>query len=319
MRVDKRWLVVALLCSLSFLPAASAGLLPDVTAVAPPFGFPETALVGHTGYQLSIETDDGALITAVDITLTASTPIFHQRWIDVDFDGFSDPSPNGLAYDGRGDSHLTMISGGLVGRALTENKITAVGGLPDTFVPFVGGYDYGYGDLLSGAWGVPAALQSTSADLAYLVIPDGTESNLDFQITAATTTGIFTITLPYSVPLELLLEAEDASYDLRHGEPLDFTHQFTATGGWEPFMWNDLTLVNSPGPGNAASIDSSGLFSWDRRGAAAGEWVWTAQVTDQGFDSSTAWLHITVSVPEPGSAVLAGLAALGLVGLLRRR
>jgi hypothetical protein len=117
--------------------------------------------------------------------------------------------------------------------------------------------------------------------------------------------------------------ADDALYDLTYGGPLDFTHQFTATDGEDgntapPLVWSDLTLVTSPGVmPHAPSMDALGLFSWNRRGAQAGTWRWLATVTDTGGHSDVAGL--TIIVPEPAGIALAGLAMIGLAGLVRRR
>ena len=110
--------------------------------------------------------------------------------------------------------------------------------------------------------------------------------------------------------------ADDALYDFTAGGPTDVSHQFTATGGATPYSWSDLTLQSSPGVGNTASMGSDGLFSWDRNGAAAGTWVWTALVTDDGGLTDTG--ELTVIVPEPASLALFGLAMVGLVGYIRR-
>ena len=111
---------------------------------------------------------------------------------------------------------------------------------------------------------------------------------------------------------------EIAYVELAPVDPFDFTHQFTAAGSQPPYTWSNLTLVNSPGVANPATMDESGLFTWDRQGAPAGLYQWKAAV-EHGLEGGTAFLSIRVLVPEPSSIVLVGLAGLGLVGLERRR
>jgi hypothetical protein len=114
----------------------------------------------------------------------------------VDFDGVPDSSPVGPPANGRGDSHLTPIAGALIGSAPSEDNNVSASPLPDTFVPFVGGFDYGAGSFLTGAWGIPGASQTDTADLAYIVIPTGSElddSTLSVVIQVATSNGTFTI------------------------------------------------------------------------------------------------------------------------------
>jgi hypothetical protein len=112
----------------------------------------------------------------------------------------------------------------------------------------------------------------------------------------------------------------DASYDLAVPpyQPLDFTHQFTATGGTTPYAWSDLTLVSSPAGGvipNAATMGADGMFEWNRRGASAGDYQWSVLCTGGGTDTG----FLTIHVPEPSSIALFGLAIVGLVGFVRRR
>lgn len=166
--------------------AANAGIVGSATVVAPPFAAPDAALTGFVAYQLSIATDDGSLISAVDVSMLGK---FHQRWSDTDFDGIPNPSPNGPASNGRGDTHLTLISGALVGSAPTENNNIFPSPLPD------GVFDYGVGTILGGAWGIPGPSQTTGANLAYIVIPEGSIPTMSINVQVATSNGTFPLDL----------------------------------------------------------------------------------------------------------------------------
>ena len=128
---------------------ANAGVIGFATPLAPAFTAPDTGLNAFAweSFQLTVQTDNGDLITAIDMFVAGS---LHQRWADTTFDGVTNPSPNGPASNTRGDSHATPIVGALTGAASAEDNLVD-GPLVDTFVPFVGGFDWGIGSFLSGA------------------------------------------------------------------------------------------------------------------------------------------------------------------------
>ncbi|MCA9235272.1 MAG: PEP-CTERM sorting domain-containing protein [Planctomycetales bacterium] len=171
--------------------AANAGVLVQATAMpgVPPFQAPDAALTGFTAYQVNVITDDSSVISAVDATFLGP---MHQRWSDTNFDGVPDPTPQGVASNGRGDSSLTPIAGALIGSAPTEDNNVSDSPLAD------GAFDYGVGSTLSGAWGIPGASQTSSASVAYLVIPDG--QTVEFRYAIATANGTFESTALIGVP-----------------------------------------------------------------------------------------------------------------------
>jgi hypothetical protein len=117
---------------------------------------------------------------------------------------------------------------------------------------------------------------------------------------------------------------DDAVYDMRPsssdytGIPsMDFEHQFTTSAGDEPITWSNLQVETSPGGLiHEATVSPTGLFSWNRRGAAWGQYVWQVTATN-GVGSDTGTLSFFV--PEPSSMALCGLAMVGLFGFVRRR
>jgi hypothetical protein len=178
---------LALLCVALTAGSAHAALIAQATLVKQPPGNPFTAPDAGLGapwvsYQLSVtSTDPLELIGAVDVQINGNK--LHQRWQDADFDGITDPTPNGAPSNGRGDSHLTAPAGSPFGQGPGETNTKA--GSPLTSTP--GTTEYGVGNL-SGAWGI--LVPGLSANLAYIVInsADATPS-FDIRVTAATPTG----------------------------------------------------------------------------------------------------------------------------------
>ncbi len=161
---------------------ATAGVLGIVTQNTA-FTSPDSALTGHKGYALSVMTDDGSLISAVDIEINGQ---LHQRWnIDADT-GEIIQTPSGSSLT-NGDSHLTPISGALFAVAPNENNTGAGSPLADTAL-----HDYGYGTSLRGVWGVGSP-QSTQTPLGYIVVPDGSLPNLSITAKVATAARTYTL------------------------------------------------------------------------------------------------------------------------------
>ena len=184
-------LVIAFCVSLISLTMAERGhatLIANATLVknppGTPFSAPEAALgAPWVSYQLSItSTNPAELIGAVDVTINGNK--LHQRWVDTDFDGTTDPTPQSPAIaDGRGDSHLTAPAGSPFGFGPFETNTKAGSPLPGS----PGATEYGLGNL-SGAWGL--LVPSTTANLAYIVINSQDASpRFDITVKAATPNG----------------------------------------------------------------------------------------------------------------------------------
>jgi hypothetical protein len=193
-----RAFVCSLACTLALVlnGAASAGVIINGTLTPvkePPFNSPDAALQGFKGFLVTASTTDPSeVISAVDVNFTGPG-IFHQRWTDSDDDGIFEPTPSGNATTFNGDSRLTPIAGALVGAAAIEDNTGTGSPVPDTATR-----DYGMGNFLSGAWGIPGASQSGTVNLGYLVIPDDAQGLLTYAV--ATSVGTFAGTAIINVP-----------------------------------------------------------------------------------------------------------------------
>jgi hypothetical protein len=144
------------------------------------FGAPDAALPpGWVAYQISLQTTNGELIGAVDVTIDGP---LHQRWNDVDFDGATNPSPNGSASDGRGDSHLTAPVGSPF--ALGPEEFNSKSGSP--LPSILGTTEYGLGGI-AGAWGLLSPTAATN--VAYIVVREDQLFQLQMTIKSADASG----------------------------------------------------------------------------------------------------------------------------------
>lgn len=163
---------------------ASAGVM-GISSVNRTFAAPDSALTGHIGLFLSVMTDDGSAISAVDVNITGQ---LHQRWgFEPDAEVLL-PTPNSLNTT-NGDSHLMPVVGALVGSELREDNNLSGSPLTSTATR-----RYGYGSFLRGAWGIPGASQTNKANLAYIVIPEASVPSLQVNGQVATTNGTFSFT-----------------------------------------------------------------------------------------------------------------------------
>jgi hypothetical protein len=169
-----------ILLSASVTPSV-AGVIVNSTTVTT-FAPPDALLTGHTGYILSLQTDDGSLISAVEVNITGR---LHQRWNYVEDEFAFVPTPRSLNIT-NGDSHLLIPTNGLIPVNPTENNNITQSPLADTATR-----DYGYGNFLKGVWGIPGASQSNRIDFAYLVVPNGSLPPIGVAGAVATSNGVF--------------------------------------------------------------------------------------------------------------------------------
>ena len=186
-------LVVATGLSLVFVLATSAqaGFNVFLTPVEDPLVVPGASGTGlgapsadadWASYILGVSGDDGSQIQAVDVSLVGT---FRQElnW-DADAECFVS-TPNGLNISG-GDSHLLTHPDALFAVAPTEDNSLLSSGASLPALP--GTLDNGLGSSMRTVWGVPRVTFS-SMNLAYLVIPRGSESQLQYAIDGAGPNG----------------------------------------------------------------------------------------------------------------------------------
>jgi hypothetical protein len=103
-------------------------------------------------------------------------------------------------------------------------------------------------------------------------------------------------------------------------------HTFTQMGGTPPVAWDNFQFVSFepdiPGstnpPMNATFDPDNQLFSWDSTGFTRGVYEWSVRATND-FGNSTGALTVRAVIPEPGTAALAALGLIGVVGIRRQR
>jgi hypothetical protein len=107
--------------------------------------------------------------------------------------------------------------------------------------------------------------------------------------------------------------------------PGSVTHTFSAYGSstitWSDFQFESYTPAfggSGTGPASPATFDpSTRQFVWNSVGSPIGIYKWTVTAANfLGSDQGT--LTVNVTVPEPATALLVGLAAIGLGGYRRR-
>jgi hypothetical protein len=323
-----RQLCSALLVAYSLAASASAGVIGQANVVTS-FSTPDSALTGHTGYALSIATDDGSLISAVDVSIIGR---LHQRWgIDPDT-GDVLPSPRGASLT-NGDSHLMLSPNSLFVLSSDEDNTGAGSPLPDTDFR-----DYGYGTFLRGLWGIPAANQTNAMNLAYIVIPNDAYEDLAIVASVATTNGAFQLgrtNFGWSTPSPRILASNPIPDNDRSTIEINFGTSLPAEGlvrfPRSIQLWNagegvinviSTSLSGSPtgsfgtggngvrtliGGATGANID---IYFFASQGYGRGVLQIKTDAGDLNFD-------IAAGIPEPSTLLLASIALIPLTRRIR--
>jgi hypothetical protein len=184
---------------------------------------------GYTGYVLRL-TSDGTNITAVDAWDGPDSfgqggrglfGPFVQRWTSSPGDGSYDiKSPYGTAKNDTPhvtnfDSHFTVLPdpvlyfGNVYNESLASGSFPPAGNAVPGFPPntLTAGIGVSGDGFIGSAFGINGPAQSTSIDVAYVVLPD-TSPSFDYQMLVATVGGgIFAIQTPEPGMLSIAIPA----------------------------------------------------------------------------------------------------------------
>lgn len=283
-----------------------------------PFASPDAALgAPWVGYSLGLQSD-GEIIAAVDVTINGQ---LHQRWTpgeDENGDPVDLPTANS-ANQTNGDSHLRAVTGALFGAGPFEDNSKVGSPLANTPTAV-----YGIGTTLSGAWGIPLASQGTTANLAYIVIPENSKPSIDIRVKVAGQDGGILADLPASAfpgfgqPTNATPIVGDKMVDwFSQNPPAANSDSLSLTDDGPPGVWSIDSFV-SPN-GNAPSIDpNTGVFTWIGNGSPEGVYPAVLKYTDGGGLSDVGTLTIKWHIPEPSTLALFGLALVGFAGCRRK-
>lgn len=173
------WGLSGLILALSVATSGNAAVVGSATLIKDPangipFASPDQALgAPWVSYGLAVHATAGETLEAVLVEISGT---LHQRWVDNDGDGtFSSTIYSSNLSNG--DSHLTLTCNLFFCEPEEDNS--GMGSpLPDTPL-----YDYGVGTKLSGIG------QLINSNAAYIVIPSGSESDLQIRIQVADPQG----------------------------------------------------------------------------------------------------------------------------------
>jgi hypothetical protein len=285
------------------------------------------------GYTLGISTDDGTLITGIDATISGQ---LHQRWVLGEGEDPETGEPiivttktPRIVGTTNGDSHFLAPDDILVGVSLDEDNSGNGSPQADTATR-----NFGVGSFLKGAWGIPANLQATTNTFAYIVVPRGSEPQLDIAVqvglpgggTATFNSASFGFGEPVGIaPLVADLPQFNTTTlgEVVNLQPID-TAPGTAPVGWTigtpSYVPGFGALPGAPGLGTATfGIDpNTGAFTFNTNGATRGVYTFSGTASNAiGSDPFSITVGVT-QVPEPATFALVGLALVGFAGFRRK-
>jgi hypothetical protein len=153
---------------------------------------------GYRGYTLRLISDTGN-ISGIDVQTYGGGIFgqFIQRWLDDEEGNPTFPTSLGTAQNltsnvNNFDSHVLPPGGNIanwIGVPPWEDNVITTSIPP--FPPNDSHAAYGRGSFIKGAWGVVGPVQSAVQDIAYIVIPEGTEHATYVRGRVATANGVF--------------------------------------------------------------------------------------------------------------------------------
>jgi hypothetical protein len=339
---NKRVILATLLLSSCFMacttiaPAAifaTATLIKDPSAGVP-FGAPDAALGSPwASYRISLQATGGSLIQAADVQIAAP---LHQRWTSSNFDGVYDTPTGNSTNVTNGDSHLSATAGALFGAPPTEDNPFVGSPLSATNNDSTG---YGVGTHLTGAFAPPGPAL-TSMNLAYIVIPKGAAMDISIRVADPAGAILGTFTCADLGCGGNVLGVAGNSLGIARGDMTPSLLDSTDFGSALRGSMQQRTFTVTNGSGALASLGTptlSGPYtivgSFPHVIPAGGSVSFTVDMNTSAFGSFSGSISIPTSdslndykfslagkvVPEPGSIMLALLAAIGLVGFTRRK
>ena len=174
------FLAAATALSLTAGASAPGAVIATATLIkeppATPFGAPDAALPAPwVSYRLSLTADGGDLIQAVEMSISGQ---LHQRWVSTNYDGVYDTPTGNSTNQTNGDSHFMATAGMLFASGPTEDNPATGSPLSPLNDDSTG---RGVGTFMSATFGSPGTAL-TSMNVAYIVVPKGSEPNLDIQL-----------------------------------------------------------------------------------------------------------------------------------------
>ncbi len=150
-----------------------------------PFAAPDAALgAPWVSYELGLSSNAGELIAAVNVSILGP---LHQRWeFDADSGVFHETSHSAILANG--DSHFLQTGGLFFYNGPYEDNSGVGSPLADTPL-----HDYGVGTFLTDAFGF--VTPTTTASIAYLVVPESRMYDLDISVLVADPLGNIISTL----------------------------------------------------------------------------------------------------------------------------
>jgi hypothetical protein len=284
-------------------------------------------------------------ISSYNISMSGTVAINHRAPVTTINDGNGDPKTAGFNLLRTG-TNVNPIQGsqGLPGS--TPFQIMGFGQTASDFVTKSTAIDAGavvVGPTISGAWGnynspvlssptlligqgYPAAAAAVAAGKKWVFLAEG----LGFypQITSAVfsvfsnqsgTSAAATVSTVCLCDADLPPKPMVSSTTINNvnaNVPGSVTYTFSAD---QPVTWSGFSFVSGSSTGVPATFNpTTGNFSWNTVGSPIGSYKWSVQASNP-YGTATGFVTVNITVPEPATLLLVGLALLGPLSASRYR